>query len=93
MIQSFRRGSGLRRLWLRGDPRRLPPHLVPRIEEILSALEAAFAPRDMDFPGYRLHPLKGALRGRWAVRVSGPWRIHFRFAQGGVADVCFENYH
>ena len=36
----------------------------------------------MDQPGYALHPLRGDLRGYWAVRVSGNWRVVFRFENG-----------
>jgi proteic killer suppression protein len=37
----------------------------------LAALDTALTIEDMDIPGYRLHPLKGADRGRWSIWVNG----------------------
>jgi proteic killer suppression protein len=53
----------------------------------------ARAPRDMDFPGLRLHPLTGNLNGFWSVSVSGNWRIIFRFEDSHVRDVDLIDYH
>lgn len=47
----------------------------------------------MGLPGLNLHPLKGARQGTWAVRVSGNWRLTFRFEGRDVADVNYEDYH
>ena len=47
----------------------------------------------MDLPGYRLHPLKGRLKGYYAVSVSGSWRVTFRFVDGHAADVNYLDYH
>ena len=46
----------------------------------------------MHLPGYRLHELKGAGRGLWSVRVSGNWRIVFRFVAGEAVDVDLVDY-
>jgi|GEM_PF-306085 len=46
---------------------------------MLAALDTAQTIDDMDIPGYRLHPLKGKLKGRWSVSVSGNWRLTFEF--------------
>jgi toxin HigB-1 len=29
----------------------------------------------------------------WAVKVSGNWRVTFRFAGGDVEQVNYEDYH
>ena len=47
----------------------------------------------MDFPGYRLHPLKGDLAGFWAVNVTANWRIIFRFENGDATDIDLVDYH
>ena len=47
----------------------------------------------MDYPGFRLHPLSGNLRGLWSVRVSGNWRVVFRFEEGEAVDVDLIDYH
>ena len=50
-------------------------------------------PRDVDLPGYRLHPLTGDRRGQWSVRVCGNWRIVFRFVNREAVDVTLVDYH
>ena len=47
----------------------------------------------MDLPGFRLHALKGKLKGRHAVWVSGNWRVTFRFEEGQALDVDYIDYH
>ena len=42
-------------------------------------LDKAQAARDLDLPGYVLQQLKGDRKGYWSVRVSGNFRITFRF--------------
>ena len=37
--------------------------------------------------------VKGKLRGLWSVRVSGNWRIVFRFKNGDAFDVDYLDYH
>ncbi len=47
----------------------------------------------MDLPGFRLHPLKGKLRGHYAVTVSGNWRVTFRFEDGDTVAINYTDYH
>lgn len=47
----------------------------------------------MNLPGLRFHPLKGADRGRYALDVSGNWRITFGWDQTDATDVDLEDYH
>ncbi|GBE10672.1 plasmid maintenance system killer protein [bacterium BMS3Bbin12] len=61
--------------------------------DILSVLDRSREPGDMDLPGFRLHPLKGELKGHYAVSVSGNWRVTFRFEQGRAVDVDYADYH
>ena len=60
---------------------------------MLAHLDSATEPSDVDLPGYRLHPLKGDLKGRWSVTISGNWRITFRFVEGAALDVDLMDYH
>ena len=85
--------AGLRRLYERDDTTRLNPAHVRRIRRILTDLDVARSPRNMDAPEYRLHPLKGDRRGRWSVRVSANWRIVFRFEDFEAVDVDLMDYH
>jgi len=60
---------------------------------ILATLNAATGPSDMALPGLKLHPLKGDLKGRWAVEVSGNWRVTFAFVGTDADEVDYEDYH
>jgi toxin HigB-1 len=60
---------------------------------VLAHLNQAAMPTDLDLPGYRLHPLKGDLKGYWTVTISGNWRIIFRFEDGDALDVDLVDYH
>ena len=73
--------------------RRVAPEHVRKLRRILAVLDRSSAPRDMDLPGFRLHPLKGRLGGHHAVSVSGNWRVTFRFEDGDVVDVDYADYH
>ena len=92
MIRSFRH-RGLKRLYRRGLVSALPPEQLPRLRRILAALDAAEHPSDLDLPGYALHPLKGDRKGGWAVKVTGNWRVTFRFERGEAFDVDLIDYH
>ncbi len=83
MIRRFRH-RGLKRMYERGDPSRVGPDLAGR---------AALALADLDLPGYRLHPLKGDLKGYWSISISGNWRVIFRFEDGDAYDVDLIDYH
>jgi proteic killer suppression protein len=61
--------------------------LVPFIRCRFSA-----APADMDLPGFRLHSLKGDLKGYWAVTVRANWRVIFRFEDSDAVDVDYPDY-
>jgi toxin HigB-1 len=92
MIVSFRH-KGLRRFFEDDDPSKLPPDMTERIRRVLSFLDAATQVDDMDQPTFRLHALKGDLKGFWAVTVRANWRIIFRFRDGDAEDVDFLDYH
>ena len=47
----------------------------------------------MDIIGLYLHRLKGQRSDIWSVRVSGNWRITFRFIDTDVEIVNYEDYH
>ena len=85
--------AGLRRFYERKDARRLKPEHIERIRLLLAFLDAASDPRGMDQPSFRLHPLKGKLRGFWSVRVSKNWRIIFRFVGNEAVDIDLLDYH
>jgi toxin HigB-1 len=92
MWEGFRH-RGLKRLYEHNDRSGIGSTMLRRVEEILSILDAAEAISDLDIPGYRLHPLTGPLKGYWSVRVTGNWRLVFRFKDGAAWDVDLVDYH
>ncbi|MBI3992826.1 MAG: type II toxin-antitoxin system RelE/ParE family toxin [Candidatus Lambdaproteobacteria bacterium] len=85
--------KGLERFYRKGSKRGVQPHHALRLQLILARLNTAGMIGDMGFPGSGLHPLKGNLKGHWAVTVSGNWRVTFRFEHGDAFDVDYRDYH
>jgi toxin HigB-1 len=92
VIESFRH-KGLRRLFEDDNPKGVNPDHVRKIKQILAVLHAAQTIEALDLPTFGLHPLKGDLKGFWAVTVRANWRIIFRFADGRASDVDLVDYH
>lgn len=62
MIKSIRH-RGLKRLFEREDRGLIRPDLVDTVEIILFVLDEATSVQALAIPRYRLHPLKGELKG------------------------------
>ena len=92
MIRSFNH-RGLKGFYFRGTTRYLSADQLPRIRQILNLLDVAIEPSDLNITSLRLHRLKGKYNGFWSVRVSGNWRIIFRFESGDAYDVELVDYH
>ena len=92
MIQRIRH-RGLRELHERGGARGVDPRHTTRLRLILAALDRAENLRDLGVLGLGLHPLSGARDGYYAVRVSGNWRVLFRFEDGDATDIDYLDYH
>jgi toxin HigB-1 len=83
--------KGLKRLFEHDDPSGVNPEHADK-RDILATLHAAPTVAHMDLPGFRLHPLKGRMKGFWAVTVRANWRVIFRF-DDGATDVDYVDYH
>ena len=92
MIRSIRH-KGLKRLHDEDDPRGILREHADKLRDILARLDAAGTVADMDLPGFRLHPLKGTLKGFSAVTVRANWRVMFRFVDRDAHDVDYVDYH
>ncbi|WP_291322108.1 type II toxin-antitoxin system RelE/ParE family toxin [Desulfonatronospira sp.] len=76
-----------------GSTRGISPEHADKISRILDRLNAANDIIDMNFPGSNLHKLSGKLKGQYSVRVSGNWRIFFKFIEGDAYVVDYDDYH
>ena len=92
MIQSFVH-KGLERFYRTGSKSGIHAQHTKRLRLILTNLDQAEKAIDMDLPGLALHELKGNRKGVWAVRVSGNWRVTFRFLRRDAKSVNYEDYH
>ena len=92
MIKSFRH-RGLRRLYDRAEASGVRADQLRRIQQVLIDLDTSKSPMEMNLPGYRLHQLKGDLKGYWSVTISGNWRVIFRFEREEACDVDLVDYH
>lgn len=66
---------------------------VPKLTRILSILDVAQSPAELDLPGFRMHALKGDRAGYWSLRVNGNWRVTYRFIGQDVELVDYQDYH
>jgi proteic killer suppression protein len=92
MIRSIRH-RGLKHLYEHAEPRGVIAEHVVKLRDILARLDAARTVADMDIPGFRLHRLKGEMKGFWSVTVRANWRVIFRFADRDAFDVDYLDYH
>ena len=92
MIKTIRH-KGLKRFFIDGNRKLLNPIQIKRIELLLNALDIARDVQEMDAKGNHLHELKGDKKGFWSIRVSGNWRLTFRFIDGDAYDINLEDYH
>jgi toxin HigB-1 len=82
MIESFKH-KGLRQLFEDDTAKGVNAEHVRKLGQILAVW----------LPTFGLHPLKGELKGFWAVTVRANWRVVFRFENGKASDVDLVDYH
>jgi proteic killer suppression protein len=89
VIKSFRH-KALAQLFESGKSRKIQPKHSQRLKLILTALNAATHPGQMNMPGLRFHSLKG---GRFSLWVDENYRVTFRFESVHAYEVDYEDYH
>lgn len=92
MIKSFAH-NGLEDFFYDGTTKGIQHKHASKLRTMLDHLDAADIVQDMDLPGYGLHQLKGNLKNLWSIRVSGNWRLTFRFEGGDAYIVNYQDYH
>jgi proteic killer suppression protein len=92
MIRTFRH-KGLQAFAKTGSKAGIQPAHARKLRMLLSALDVASSPADLNAPGYGLHPLHGNLEGHWAVRITGNWRLTFAFDGEDAILVDYQDYH
>jgi toxin HigB-1 len=92
MIKRFRHKE-LERFYTTGDTRGINAKYSATLKIILTSLNAACSPKQLNAPSFKLHPRKGDRKGQWAIWVSGNWRIVFEFDCEDVTNVDLVDYH
>jgi proteic killer suppression protein len=92
VIKSFRH-KGIQRFFETGSKGGIQSKHTERLRLQLSGLDDAKNPKDMDAPNWKLHRLKGALKGHWFVWVDENWRLTFAFEREDVVLVDYQDYH
>lgn len=92
MIKSIRH-KGLQSFFETGSKAGIQPHHAARLGRQLARLDLAKSAADMNVPGWGLHALAGPLTGRYAVSVSGNWRLTFGFDGEDAVRIDYVDYH
>ena len=92
MIKSFKH-KGSQKFYETGSTKSIQANHSRKLRMQLAALDTAINIEDLDLPGYRLHQLKGTRKETRSITVNGNWRITFKFTDGHVYIVNYEDYH
>ena len=92
MILTFKH-KGLEAFFVTGRMAGIQPIHAKRLRELLTALNVASGPQDLNRPSWRLHGLSGDRAGFHAVTVQANWRLSFRFVGADVELLDYLDYH
>ena len=92
MILTFKH-KGLEAFFVTGRMAGIQPIHAMRLRELLTALNVASGPQDLNRPSWRLHGLTGNRAGFHAVTVQANWRLSFRFVDADVELLDYLDYH
>lgn len=92
MIIGFRH-KGLETFYYTGSTQGIQAPHAAKLNRILALLDVAEGPEGLNIPAFKLHPLRGHLKGSWSIWVNGNWRVTFRFAGANVELVDYQDYH
>jgi toxin HigB-1 len=90
------RHKGLRQFYENGNVRSLPSAMTDKLDKLLFAIETGETLEQLGmFPGWKLHPLKGDLKGFWSLTVTGNWRLIFRCDEvaNAASEIDLIDYH
>jgi toxin HigB-1 len=92
MIKTFRH-KGLEAFFQTGSKAGIQPSHAGKLRILLTTLDNAKRPDDMNAPSWKLHGLTGDLAGHYSVHVNGNWRITFTFEGEDAVLVNYQDYH
>ena len=93
MIRNFANKVS-KEIWDTAESKKLPRELWARARYLLFIMAGETLMSDLLIKGQPpklgLHKLKG---DEWSIRLSGAWRITFKYKEGVFHDVKIEDYH
>lgn len=92
MIISFIH-KGIEDFFRTGNKKGIHPAHARKLQFQLTALDSSATLSDMDIPGWGLHQLQGSRKNIWSISVNGNWRLTFKFSQGNVELLNYEDCH
>lgn len=92
MIKSFKH-KGLQRFFETSTKSGIQASHAVKLRLQLAALNQATKAEDLSASSWALHPLKGDLKGHWAITVNGNWRMVFSFEGMDAVLVNYLDYH
>ena len=92
MIKSIKH-KGLKRFFETGNAKGVRADHVTRLRKRLVVLDSATSLNDISVHGWGLHPLSGDLIDQYAIGVNGNWRLFFKFEDGNVYLLDYDDYH
>ncbi len=92
LIKSFRH-KGIEKFFHTGSNAGIQPRHAAKLRRQLGQLDGATGAKDMNIAGWKLHGLKGSLKGHWAVWIDENWRLTFAFESEDAVLVDYQEYH
>lgn len=92
MIKTFQH-KGIETFFLTGKKAGIQPAHARKLRILLTALDNAKQPEDMNAPSWKFHGLAGDLAGHYSVKVNGNWRMTFAFEGEDAILVDYQDYH
>ena len=84
--------KGLKDFFETGSMAGIQAEHAKRLRVRLEILNAIRSLDEMNYPSFRLHALQGDRKGIWSITVTKNWRITFKFEDGNVYIVNYEDY-
>jgi len=86
--------KGIRRLFLRDDPKGVPAAALDKLRKMLAFLQDMETADELrTIPVWKAHQLTGDRKGTWSLQVTRNWRLTFGVDGEEIIDVDFEDYH
>ncbi len=92
MIKSFKH-KGLKLFFETGAKTGIQAKHAKTLRMQLLLLNVAKSVKELNVPGYKLHPLEGDKKDLWSITVNKNWRLTFEFIDGDVYILNYEDYH